>query len=305
MAFAALLGILLIVLLAGVPIAYAIGGLAVIGNQWFGATSFTRLAETQFSSINSFVVMAIPFFILAGNVMLEGKMARSLFDFMSALTRWITGRRGDRRHRRVRPVRRLDRLVGGRCRGALAGRRPGADASRLPAAVRVRTDGRRRHARHHDPAVGRLRRLRRAHEHLSRLAIPRRRDSRLGARGDPRRHMLRAGAPRTLRRAAAVPARRGVAHLQGRPAVALHARDRARRHLHRPLHADRGGGGQRRLRRARDALRLPHPALERPAARHHRLGEELGGRPHHPCGLARHRPAGLVPGRRRTSWPTR
>ena len=44
MAFAALLGILLIVLLAGVPIAYAIGGLAVIGNQWFGATSFTRLA---------------------------------------------------------------------------------------------------------------------------------------------------------------------------------------------------------------------------------------------------------------------
>src|SRR5437764_304282 len=91
MAFAALLGILLLVLLAGVPIAYAIGGLAVIGNQWFGATSFTRLAETQFSSINSFVVMAIPFFILAGNVMLEGKMARSLFDFMSALTRWMTG----------------------------------------------------------------------------------------------------------------------------------------------------------------------------------------------------------------------
>ncbi len=73
MAFAALLGILLIVLLAGVPIAYAIGGLAVIGNQWFGATSFTRLAETQFSSINSFVVMAIPFFILAGNVMLRGE----------------------------------------------------------------------------------------------------------------------------------------------------------------------------------------------------------------------------------------
>lgn len=91
MAFAALLGILLMVLLAGVPIAYAIGGLAVIGNQWFGATSFTRLAETQFSSINSFVIMAIPFFILAGNIMLEGKMARSLFDFMSSLTRWITG----------------------------------------------------------------------------------------------------------------------------------------------------------------------------------------------------------------------
>lgn len=91
MAFAFLLVILLAVLLAGVPIAYAIGGLAILGNQWFGATSFTRLAETQFSSINSFVIMAIPFFILAGNVMLKGQMARSLFDFMSALTRWLTG----------------------------------------------------------------------------------------------------------------------------------------------------------------------------------------------------------------------
>jgi len=91
MAFAVLLLILLGVLLAGVPIAFAIGGLAILGNQWFGATSFTRLAETQFSSINSFVITAIPFFILAGNVMLKGQMARSLFEFMSALTRWMTG----------------------------------------------------------------------------------------------------------------------------------------------------------------------------------------------------------------------
>ena len=91
MAFGILLLILLAVLLAGVPIAYAIGGLSILGNQWFGATSFTRLAETQFSSINSFVIMAIPFFILAGNIMLKGQMARSLFDFMSAITRWMRG----------------------------------------------------------------------------------------------------------------------------------------------------------------------------------------------------------------------
>ncbi len=91
MSFALLLLLLLFVLALGVPIAYAIGGIAVLGNQWFGATSFGRLAETQFSSINSFVIMAIPFFILAGNVMLKGQMARSLFDFMAALTRWMTG----------------------------------------------------------------------------------------------------------------------------------------------------------------------------------------------------------------------
>src|SRR5690606_10483391 len=51
MSFALLLLLLLFVLALGVPIAYAIGGIAVLGNQWFGATSFGRLAETQFSSI--------------------------------------------------------------------------------------------------------------------------------------------------------------------------------------------------------------------------------------------------------------
>lgn len=91
MAFAALLGLLMLVLLLGVPIAYAIGGLAVLGNFWFDATSFARLAETQFASINSFVIMAIPFFILAGNIMMRGQMARSIFDFMNSLTRWMTG----------------------------------------------------------------------------------------------------------------------------------------------------------------------------------------------------------------------
>jgi len=82
---------LLLILLAGVPIAYAIGGVAMLGNHWFDATSFTRLAETQFSSLNSFVLLAIPFFVLAGNIMLKGLMARSLFDLMHALTRWLTG----------------------------------------------------------------------------------------------------------------------------------------------------------------------------------------------------------------------
>ena len=91
MAFAALLGLLMLVLLLGVPIAYAIGGLAVLGNFWFDATSLARLAETQFSSINSFVIMAIPFFILAGNIMMRGRMAQSIFDFMNSLTRWMTG----------------------------------------------------------------------------------------------------------------------------------------------------------------------------------------------------------------------
>src|SRR5690606_38072792 len=36
-------------------------------------------------------IMAIPFFIFAGNIMLHGKMARSLFEFASAVTCWLRG----------------------------------------------------------------------------------------------------------------------------------------------------------------------------------------------------------------------
>lgn len=91
MGFLLLMGLLLVALILGVPIAYAIGGVAMLGNYWFDATSFARLAETQFSSLNSFVLMAIPFFILAGNIMMKGQMARSIFEFMNSLTRWMSG----------------------------------------------------------------------------------------------------------------------------------------------------------------------------------------------------------------------
>lgn len=91
MGFILLMGLLLIVLVLGVPIAYAISGIAILGNHWFEASSFARLAETQFASLNNFVLMAIPFFILAGNIMMKGQMARSIFDFMNSATRWISG----------------------------------------------------------------------------------------------------------------------------------------------------------------------------------------------------------------------
>lgn len=82
----------LITLLAfGVPVAFSLGltGLAMV--LFYGSTSVVQLAHSQFAGLDSFVLLAIPFFILAGNVMVEARLAPQLFNFVRAATRSITG----------------------------------------------------------------------------------------------------------------------------------------------------------------------------------------------------------------------
>ena len=82
----------LFVLLAfGVPVAFALGAVGLATILLFDVTSLTQLAQSQFSGLDSFVLLAIPFFILAGNIMVEARMAPQLFDLMRAVTRPIRG----------------------------------------------------------------------------------------------------------------------------------------------------------------------------------------------------------------------
>lgn len=82
---------LLVLLVAGVPVGFSLGlvGLATI--LLFDVTSLTQLAQSQFSGLDSFVLLAIPFFVLAGNIMVEARMAPQLFAFVRAVTRPIRG----------------------------------------------------------------------------------------------------------------------------------------------------------------------------------------------------------------------
>ena len=89
---AAFLVFALFALLAlGVPVAFALGTVGLATILLFDVTSLTQLAQSQFSGLDSFVLLAIPFFILAGNIMVEARMAPQLFDLMRALTRPIRG----------------------------------------------------------------------------------------------------------------------------------------------------------------------------------------------------------------------
>lgn len=90
-----MIGILFITLailfIAGVPIAVAVGlsGLLAI---WLGSDiPLTVILQRQFTAVDSFPLMAIPFFILAGTLMEAGGISKRLVQFGNALMGHATG----------------------------------------------------------------------------------------------------------------------------------------------------------------------------------------------------------------------
>ena len=78
-------------LLLAVPVAYAVGMAAFIGLWWSGAYPLTIIIQQVFLSVDSFVLLAIPLFILAGALMETGGIAVRLVRFAQALIGWIRG----------------------------------------------------------------------------------------------------------------------------------------------------------------------------------------------------------------------
>jgi C4-dicarboxylate transporter, DctM subunit len=79
-----------ILLLLGVPIAIAIALSTLIAIFQTGVPIDT-LARTMFSGVDSFSLMAIPFFVFAGDLMLAGGTSRRLIDFAKKWVGWTTG----------------------------------------------------------------------------------------------------------------------------------------------------------------------------------------------------------------------
>jgi C4-dicarboxylate transporter DctM subunit len=85
---------MLILMLIGVPVFFTLGITGLLTILFFDVTSLIQLAQSQFSGLNSFVLLAIPFFILAGHVMVETRIAPQLFTFMRSLTGFLPGGTG-------------------------------------------------------------------------------------------------------------------------------------------------------------------------------------------------------------------
>ena len=85
--------ILLLLLALGVPIAYSIGisALVAILQTIDLDISVVTAAQRTFVGMSSFSLTAIPFFILAGNLMNQGGIAKRLVDFVNAILGRIPG----------------------------------------------------------------------------------------------------------------------------------------------------------------------------------------------------------------------
>ena len=88
-----ILAVLLVLLALGVPIAYSIGiaALTAILPTMSLDVSVVTAAQRTFVGMSSFSLTAIPFFILAGNLMNQGGIAKRLVDFVMALLGKLPG----------------------------------------------------------------------------------------------------------------------------------------------------------------------------------------------------------------------
>lgn len=77
-------------LLIGAPIAVAIGAGAAAGCLNLGYP-FMVVGQKMVTGIDSYLLIAVPLFIFAGNLMNVGKITTKIFDFAQALVGWIPG----------------------------------------------------------------------------------------------------------------------------------------------------------------------------------------------------------------------
>ncbi|WP_431284361.1 TRAP transporter large permease [Humitalea sp. 24SJ18S-53] len=86
--FAAFVGI-------GVPIAFGLGAAGAVGLWLMDGVPLTVIASRTFGAMDSFTFLAIPFFILAGELMETGGISRRLIAFAAAMVGHIRGGLGN------------------------------------------------------------------------------------------------------------------------------------------------------------------------------------------------------------------
>lgn len=88
----AAIGLSLIILFAlGVPIAVSILLASIIGIEFFTRFPLLMVPQQMFVGIDNFPLMAIPFFILAGNLMAAGGISRRLVDLAKSIVGGLQG----------------------------------------------------------------------------------------------------------------------------------------------------------------------------------------------------------------------
>ncbi len=80
----------LLTMVLGFPVAVCLG-LTSLTALWLGDISLVLLAQRMFTGIDSFPLMAVPFFVLAGELMNRGGTTKRLIDFANVLVGRVPG----------------------------------------------------------------------------------------------------------------------------------------------------------------------------------------------------------------------
>lgn len=86
-----LFGTLFVCILIGVPIAVSLGVAALVAIFFGTEFPLDLIAQKAFTSLDSFPLLAIPFFMLAGMLMGRGGISSRLLTLASTMVGWITG----------------------------------------------------------------------------------------------------------------------------------------------------------------------------------------------------------------------
>ena len=86
-----LFGLFIILLMLSVPIGYAIGMVTLVTMLHYTSMPTLMIAQNSVAGVDSFPLLAIPFFMLAGNLMSGGGIARRLVNFFECFIGHITG----------------------------------------------------------------------------------------------------------------------------------------------------------------------------------------------------------------------
>lgn len=78
-------------ILIGVPISFSIGLVSLVGILSLDNIPNIVIFNKMFYGLNSFVLLAVPLFILAANLMNSGKISRMLIDFSTAILGSVRG----------------------------------------------------------------------------------------------------------------------------------------------------------------------------------------------------------------------
>ena len=80
-----ILAALLLLLIAGIPIAFVMGGLGLLLLLIEGFKPIMA-AQALYASIDNFILLAVPMFLLMSNVLLKGGIGKDLF---AAVQSWV------------------------------------------------------------------------------------------------------------------------------------------------------------------------------------------------------------------------